>query len=89
MAPTKLDDFLLEVLVCPATRQKVTLAGDELTDAVNVGIGKGEVKEVSGAVVAEPVHGLLVREDGRVAYPVRDDIPEMLVDRGIEMGGQR
>ncbi len=88
MAPTKLDDFLLEVLVCPATRQKVSLADDEVVAALNQGIRKGEVKDVSGAVLNEAVHGLLVRTDGKVAYPVREDIPEMLVDRGIPMEGE-
>jgi uncharacterized protein YbaR (Trm112 family) len=89
MAPTNLDAFLLEVLVCPSTRQKVALAADEAVAALNEKIRKGEVKDVSGAAVAQPLDGLLVRDDGLVGYPVRDDIPEMLVDRGIEIGGAK
>ena len=85
MSPVNLDDFLLEVLVCPATRQEVALAPDALVDATNARIRKGEVRDVSGHAVEQPVDGLLLRADGKVAYPVRDDIPEMLVDRGIEL----
>jgi uncharacterized protein YbaR (Trm112 family) len=35
--------------------------------------------------VAEPVAGLLVRQDGLFGYPVRNDIPVMLVDEAVPL----
>jgi uncharacterized protein YbaR (Trm112 family) len=35
--------------------------------------------------VTEPVDGGLVRSDGRFLYPIRDDIPIMLVEEAIPL----
>jgi uncharacterized protein YbaR (Trm112 family) len=34
-----------------------------------------------------PLDGGLVRDDGRILYPVRDDIPVMLLDEAIDLDG--
>jgi uncharacterized protein YbaR (Trm112 family) len=80
-----LNDFLLEILVCPTTKQKVAPASPEVVLQINGEIERGGLRDVGGEVVAERVDGLLLRDDGSVAYPVRGDIPEMLVERGISM----
>lgn len=77
------DPQLLEILVCPDTRQPVRQAGPELLDRVNAAIEQGTVRNRAGDVVKEPLEGGLVREDGEVLYPVREDIPVMLVDEAI------
>ena len=33
----------------------------------------------------EQIEAGLVREDGRILYPVRDDIPVMLIDEAIPL----
>ena len=48
-------------------------------------IAAGSVKNRAGEVVREPVEGGLVREDGRVVYPVREGIPIMLIDEAIAL----
>lgn len=78
-----IDRELLEILVCPETKQPVRLAESELVERVNARIGAGEAVTRSGARVEEAVSGGLVREDGMVFYPVRDDIPIMLIDEAI------
>ena len=40
-----------------------------------------------GELVTEPVREGLVREDGLFLYPVRDDIPIMLIDEAIPLEG--
>jgi uncharacterized protein YbaR (Trm112 family) len=37
------------------------------------------------AMPASPA-AALIREDGRVAYPVRDDIPVLIAEEGIALG---
>jgi uncharacterized protein YbaR (Trm112 family) len=35
--------------------------------------------------VKQALAGGLVRQDGKIVYPVRDDIPVLLVDEGIAL----
>ena len=78
---------LIDILVCPETRQSLTLAvADEVAD-INQRIARGELTTRQGRVVTEPVGGALVRADRQVFYPIRDDIPIMLVDEAIALGG--
>lgn len=80
-----LDPDLLEILVCPETKKPVALADDELLKRLNTAIGEGRVKTRAGESVEEPIEAGLVREDGGVLYPVRDDIPIMLIDEAIPL----
>ena len=81
-----LDSQLLEILVCPETRQPLQVAEADTLARVNAAIAKGALKARSGQNVAGELAGALVREDGALLYPVRDDIPIMLVDEAIDLG---
>jgi len=74
---------LIEILVCPESLQVVRLARDEELERVNRGILTGHLKNRRGEVVTEPLQSALIREDGLLLYPVRDDIPVMLIDESI------
>ncbi|HEY8493599.1 MAG TPA: Trm112 family protein [Myxococcota bacterium] len=76
---------LLEILVCPETRQPVRLASAELLEAVNARIRSGTLRNRGGQPVGQELREALVREDGRVLYPVDDGIPIMLVEESIEL----
>ena len=78
---------LLDLLVCPENRTPLTPADDELLAKLNRAIAAGSVKNRSGQQVSEPLSGALVRQDGRVLYPIVDDIPIMLVEEAIPLEG--
>lgn len=78
---------LLEILCCPESRTPVKLAPEDLVKRLNAAIAAGKVKNRGGHPVTEAVHAALLRQDGKVLYPVRDDIPVMLVEEGIPAEG--
>ena len=79
------DPELLEILVCPETRQPVRPAGADTLTRLNSAIEAGSVVNQGGQEVREPIEEGLVREDGKVLYPVREDIPIMLIDEAITL----
>ena len=80
-----IDHNLLEILVCPETKQPLRVADEGLLDKLNVSIASGSVRTRGGASVESALSEALVREDGTALYPVRDDIPIMLIDESISL----
>jgi uncharacterized protein len=75
----------LAILVCPVTHQPLVLAGAPLIAKINRAIEEGKLQDQLGRLVKQPISEGLVRQDGKVMYPVRDDIPVMLADEGIAL----
>ena len=82
-----LDEALLEILCCPETKQAVTLLDAASLDVLNRKIANGEVRNTGGNPVKELLDGGLIRHDKKVAYPIREMIPIMLVEEGIPTDG--
>jgi len=80
-----IDTEFLNILCCPETKQKVSLADGNLIQSLNEKITAGTLKSRDGSVVEEKIDAGLVREDKKFLYPIRDDIPIMLIDSGIEL----
>jgi uncharacterized protein YbaR (Trm112 family) len=76
---------LLEILVCPETKQPVSLASEELLSKLAQQIEAGTLRNRGGEKVAKPITEGLVREDGKILYPVDDGIPVMLIEESIEL----
>ena len=76
---------LLEILVCPETHQKLTVA-DEATVKKLAGLqAEGKLTNRAGKPVEQAPGGALVREDGQFCYLVVDNIPIMLIDEAVGM----
>jgi uncharacterized protein YbaR (Trm112 family) len=82
--PTVAPD-LVEILICPETKQPVRLMDAAALAKLNERIASGTLRNRGGAEVKTALTEALVREDGRIAYPVDDGIPVMLVDESIEL----
>jgi uncharacterized protein YbaR (Trm112 family) len=79
------DQSLLDILVCPETKQPLSVADAALLDRLNAAIHRGGIKNRGGQAVSAPIDVGHVRKDGSVLYPVRDDIPIMLIDESIPL----
>ena len=80
-----IDPKLLEILCCPETKEDVSVADAALVERMNRAIAQGAVKNRHGLAVTERIDGGLVRKDGKYLYPIREDIPIMLIDEAIPL----
>ena len=76
---------LIEILVCPETRQPVALAPDDLLSKLNGEIQAGSLRNRGGDPVEAEITEALLREDGKILYVVDDGIPVMLIEESIEL----
>jgi uncharacterized protein YbaR (Trm112 family) len=81
-----IDQELLDILVCPDSRQPLTPADAALLARLNGEIRSRRLRNRGGEIVESEIREGLVREDGRFLYVVDDDIPIMLIDQSIELG---
>ncbi|MDX1557037.1 MAG: Trm112 family protein [Xanthomonadales bacterium] len=77
------DGKLLEILCCPVSKTPLRHLEKSRLEKLNRAIEAGEVKTVRGEPVGEPLREALVTEDSKVIYPIVDDVPVLLEERGI------
>lgn len=77
------DKKLLDILCCPETKQDVTYVEGAVIKAINKKIEQGSLKNRGGQTIKESIEAGLVREDNEYLYPIRQEIPIMLIDEGI------
>jgi uncharacterized protein YbaR (Trm112 family) len=82
-----MDKELLDMLCCPETKQDVSLADPVLIAALNGEIEAGRLKNRGGEAVREKLESGLIRADRKILYPIREDIPIMLIDEAIPLDG--
>jgi len=79
------DTELLKLLCCPETHQDLSPADGWLLEQINGQISRGALKNRAGRIVDRKLDGGLVRADRKFLYPVREDIPVMLIDEAIPL----
>ena len=82
---SNIDPFLLSILVCPETKQKVTIAVPALTEQLLKKLESGSLVAKGGHTIKHKFESGLIREDKTVFFPIRDGIPVMLMDEAIDL----
>lgn len=81
------DKELLDMLCCPETKEDVSLVTGELIEKLNKMAEAGRLRNRGGETVKEKMDSGLLRADRKYLYPVREDIPIMLIDEAIPVEG--
>ena len=78
-----MDRKLLDILVCPATRQPLALLEPAGLEALNQAIAAAGVARNDGSREAAPLREALVTRDRKTVYRIDDGIPVLLAEEGI------
>ena len=81
-----MDDKLLEIICCPETHQPLRCADAKLVTSLNQRIEAGTLFDRVEEKVGQKIDGGLLREDGKILYPIRQNIPTLLIEQGIPLG---
>jgi uncharacterized protein YbaR (Trm112 family) len=81
------DQELLDMLCCPETKEDVSLAAMGLIEDLNRKVEAGQLRNRGGEIVKEKMDSGLIRADKKYLYPIREDIPIMLIDEAIPLEG--
>ena len=80
-----IEQSLLDLLVCPESREKLQIADDALVTAVNTAIAAGQLKSRAGRLIEASIDAGLVRPDRKFLYAIRAEIPNLLIDDAIPL----
>jgi len=78
-----IDGKLLEILCCPVSKTPLSRLSSGRLKKLNEAISAGNVQYVRGEAVGQALREALITEDSKVIYPVIDEIPILLEERGI------
>ena len=74
---------LLEILCCPKTKVGLEELPANKIEALNKLINDKKLNYANGDIVDEPLQEALITVDKTTVYRVDEDIPIMLIDKGI------
>ena len=80
---TTMDRKLLDLLVCPVTRQPLALLDGRGLQALNDAIQAGGVVRGDGSAQTDSVQAALVTRDRKTVYRIDDGIPVLLAEDAI------
>ena len=78
-----MDRKLLDLLVCPVSRQSLALLDSRGLQALNQAIAAGGVVRDDGSAQAEPLREALLTRDRKRIYRIDDGIPVLLAEEAI------
>jgi len=78
-----MDRKLLDILVCPASRQPLALLDPAGLAALNAVAAAGGLRRGDGSAQSTPLREALVTHDRKLVYRIDDGIPVLLVEESI------
>ena len=78
-----MDRKLLDLLVCPTSRQPLSKLSSEQLERLNGAITGGSIADLDGQSVSARLREALLTKDGKTIYRVDDGIPVLLPESAI------
>lgn len=81
-----IDKDLLDIIVCPETKNSLMLADKSLIDELNKLIEEKNLKNRAGKTIEIKIdNGLVTIEKSDYLYPIREEIPILLTEESIPL----
>lgn len=81
-----ISEELLNVIACPETKEDLVIADSGLVEKINSLIENGELVSRNKQKIIESIDGGLIQKDSReYFYPIRNEIPVLLIDESIPL----
>jgi uncharacterized protein YbaR (Trm112 family) len=80
-----IDPELMKIMCCPESYQPLAAAESAVVEEINQRIATGQLQNRGGRTVVEKIDGGLIRADKKFLYPIRHEIPIMLIDEAIPL----
>src|SRR5262245_6344693 len=84
-APAGFDTKLLSILACPENLSPLHLATSAELEAIREDVKTGKISLRNSNRGDPTFDGLLIREDRRVAYPIRSGVAELRPEDGLAL----
>ncbi len=79
-----MDKNLLDIICCPVTQLPLEMLDSARLGRLNAAIEAGEIKNHAAIKSTEQIEAALVTRDGRLVYPIRNDIPVLMEEESID-----
>jgi len=76
---------LLEILVCPESKNKLFLAPGDVIENLNKLIQQNKCLKINGEPVTEKIDEALIEPVTRVVYIIKESIPVLIYEYGIQL----
>ncbi|MDH3588141.1 MAG: Trm112 family protein [Gammaproteobacteria bacterium] len=78
-----IDRKIIDILACPASHRPLRSLPASRLAVLNALIESGQATYVDGEKIDRPIEAALVTDNKALIYRIDDDIPVLLVERGI------
>ena len=82
-----MDPNLLNIICCPVTREKLSIATSKQLEFINTEIANSVLKKLDGSIAENPQSKALINATKTLLYPIEEDIPILLENEAIELKG--
>lgn len=76
---------LLPLLRCPETQQPLSMADGALITSINQRIAAETLRNRADRLIQQPIEGGLLRQDGKLLFPIHGKLPILLIDEAIAL----
>lgn len=76
---------MVELFRCPETGARLEVVDDDMLDDLNDAVRAGELSDAAGTPVEVPLDAALRPVDADFVYPVRDEMPNFVVENRIPL----
>tara|TARA_B100000586_G_scaffold7035_1_gene4872 strand:+ start:553 stop:810 length:258 start_codon:yes stop_codon:yes gene_type:complete len=82
-----MDPNLLNIICCPVTREKLSIATSKQLEFINAEIANSTLKKLDGSIAEKPQSKALINATKTLLYPIEEDIPILLENEAIKLKG--